>query len=639
MTAQVTAPTKRVPIPDLDPLSIRQAPDGATLKPLDAARQLTSVIEREGKGLWDDDRFFVELKGESGTDPRGSYKSNTLRFGSSSPRVLNLLADVVAFLLGQTMTLIYTVERDGEDPKPSSELVLKVLDLPEDALGKGRILEAQNNGEGDELDLTADTKDRTVRIYSYPLIAVGQPVRIVLEGEGYDKTLYEDNVDESWITDGYLEVPVLYSELKALPNGSALTLIYEVAMDQGAVKTHTSVPRRYTVKTAAAVEKPAIREVKDADDTSIANGGTTSKTPLTLEGTVAEGKKVDIYNGATPLDEATVRGTTWTFVTEELAHEKYDFTAKEQGADGQQSDPWTVIVGAVSTDKPVIDAVTEMSGAAVPSGTTTLSAAVKLHIKAGQNEEVEFLVNDVPKGTEFADAQGDLKYDLTHLGLEEQDLTVKGVASGLVSDRWTIIRKMAASDGTLAITAAKDLQRKETLRGGATTANTIILQGTAKPATNVTVHDVFTSIKTVESDRNGYWRILLPDLRVHYYHFALSAADAKPPMLWAMTVLAVGTPIINRVANLTGTTLIPPYGEISEAAFTVHGDGPANGRLTLHELLSDVSTPVTVDAYGKWQHTQHATAGSREYHYVTSVPGGGTPKSNLYRVRKVASAK
>ncbi|MFJ2366852.1 hypothetical protein ACIPIN_24665 [Pseudomonas sp. NPDC087697] len=746
MTAQETVPKTRAAIPaPLEKSSIRQALNGSDLDPKDVyttnPNRLTAEIKRWEQGLLESDTFFVTLTGWNGTEPRGSYTSPTLQFGPPILRTLNLDVSVVAFNLGKKIKVQYTVNRVGETSVPSEVLELDVLELSADALEKGRILEAQDGGNGPELDLTTNTEDRTLRIENWPLIAIGQWCWVVLKGKttgggDYDKTLFKGQVAQDWITLGYIERPVPYSELKELVNGSDLTLEYKVAFDQvdDVDKAHGSQVRSYTVKTEAVEVKPAITAVTDSKDVPIADNGTTTDTTVKLSGTVATGEKVDIYDGTTLLGEATTTGTAWTYEAKNLTPKAYAFKAKgkygslpesnirnvtvqavevkpeitavtdskdvpiaDNGtttdttvklsgtvAEGETVDiydaatllgeaittgtTWTyeaknltpkayafkakgkygslpesnirnVTVRAVSTDKPDINSVTELTGAPVPHGTTTFSASVKLRIKAGASEEVEFFVNGVSKGKYFADDQGDLTQELTGLGLEEQDLTVKGVASGLVSDIWTVIRKMAASDGTLTITASKGPQRKEIPRGGATTADTITLQGTAKRATNVTVLDVFTTLRTIESDRNGYWSISLSSLKAQYYHFALSAPGAEPPMLWPLAVFAVGTPIIESVSELEGNT-IPPYGETSKRALTLRGTGAVDGEINIHELLSGRTFKASkIDAQGRWEEADIIVEEPREYHYVASAPGEGTPKSNLYRVRKIAPTK
>jgi|GEM_PF-874834 len=752
MTVQVIAPGKTSvtgpnPIPDpLERPGIKEAKGSLILDPKEVyttnPNRLTAEIKRTLQGLLETDGLVVTLTGWNKDEPRGSYISNDgkpLPFGPQFLRSVNLGVQVVAFNLRQKIKVEYTVSRDGEDPVPSLELELDVLDIKPEDLNPGAILGKDNEDIGPVLDLTTDTDDRTVRIYTWPLIAIGQWFWIVLKGKDkngdpYELTLFKGQVEQDLITLGYIEVPVLYSWLKLLGDGTALTLMYKVAFDQveDESKANLSEVRSYTVKGAAvvaptiggvqdaegtsllnpgttsktplkltgtvaagkkvdifngtnklgeatttgdtwefgteelspdtyefkaveqgvggpesatwpvtvtAVVAPTIGGVQDAEGTSLLNPGTTSKTPLKLTGTVAAGKKVDIFNGTNKLGEATTTGDTWEFGTEELSPDTYEFKAVEQGVSGPESASWTVTVQPVETEKPVIESAKDSSNNDVPHESITEATTLDLTIKAGKFEQLRILLNGVPGDQAPANGDGVLHYRLAGLKPGDQNITVMGITSELVSVVYNVFVVAGPSDGKLAIIAAKDAQHDQVLRGGAMTTTTITLTGTAQPSARVTISDVFTVLKTVVADLNGYWRLTLDDLKVHYYHLALSAEDAVPPMLWWLAVFDVGTPIIERATDLAGTTLIPPYGETSGRAFTLSGVGPANGTLTLHELLSEVETLVNVDAEGKWKHTIHIDQPVREYHYVAFVPGGAMSKSNLYRVRKVAPAQ
>ncbi|WP_285380089.1 hypothetical protein, partial [Pseudomonas sp. efr-133-R2A-59] len=312
---------------------------------------------------------------------------------------------------------------------------------------------------------------------------------------------------------------------------------------------------------------------------------------------------------------------------------------KEQGAGGQQSEPWTVTVQPVQTESPVIESAQDSSNNDVPHESITEATVLDLTIKAGKLEQLRILLNGVPGDQAATNGDGVLYYQLEGLRPGDQNITVKGIVSGLESQIYNVFVVPGPSDGKLVIIAAKDAQGKPVLPAGAITTTKITFTGTAQPSATVTLSDVFDELKTVVADLNGYWRLTLIGLNVHNYHLSLSAENAESPMLWGLAVLAVGTPVIELATDLAGTTIIPPYGETPGQAFTLSGVGPANGMLTLHELLSDVEITVNADAQGKWTSAIHIGPELREFHYVASAPGEGSPKSNLYRVRKVEPAK
>lgn len=239
MTVQETAPKTLAAIPDpLEELGIRQAPDGINLQPMEIHNtgRLTAEIKRALQNLLETDTFSVKVTGES-TDPRGSYESFTLKFGATALRALNLDPKLVAFNLRQKIKVKYTVNRDGETSVTSSELELNVPDLLPEDLKAGVLFGKDDDGTGPELDLITDPEDRTVHIDLWPLIAIGQWCWIVLKGKNadgsdYELTLFKGQVDADWITQGYIEVRVLYSELSLLGDGSVLTVQYKIAFDQ-----------------------------------------------------------------------------------------------------------------------------------------------------------------------------------------------------------------------------------------------------------------------------------------------------------------------------------------------------------------------------------------------------------------------
>jgi hypothetical protein len=651
MTAQEITPKTRVagPIPDpLEKPGIRQAPNGIDLNPLEVHKtgRLTAEIKRLSQGLLETDEFFVKLTGWNSVEPKGSYTSPTLQFGPPNLRALNLELSVVAFNLGQKITVEYTVNRTDKTPVTSGELELNVLDLPEDALEKGRILEAQDDGDGTELDLTTDTEDRTLHIVNWPLINVGQPCWVISKGENrdgspYEKTVFLGFVDKPWKDDTHIEVPVPYSELKELANGSELTIEYKVAFDQvdDETKAHGSMVRKYTVKAAAVEVKPAITAVTDSNNVPVDDKGETTDTTLKLTIKAGAKEELEFFVNDAP------KGKFFTDEQGDLTHPQTDLEPGEQilkvvgVVSGLVSNIWTITVQPVQTEAPEIKSVEDTTGNDVPHESITIATTLNLTIQAGKNELLRILVNDDPEGTAFAGSDGVLYYPLENLGLDEQGIQVEGVVSGLKSKIWTVFVKPGPSDGKLKITAAKGPQRKDILQGGATTATTIMLQGTAEPGKSVNVSDVFSVLKTVQSDQHGYWALPLSDLNVHYYHLALSVPDADSPMLWPLAVFADGTPIIESVSELAGNT-IPPYGETSKRGLTLRGTGAVAGEINIHELLSGRTFKASkVDAQGRWEETDLIVEEPREYHYVASAPGVGTSKSNLYRVRKVASTK
>lgn len=403
MTAQEDAPKIRSDFPDT-PVKpgIRPAPVGNSLDPMlvhnGGVKQLRAEIKRSEQGFRETDGVVARLKGWNADEKRGSYISNKgdpLPFGPANLRALNLDPEVVAFNLNQMIEVDYTVYRDGEGPVTSEVLELKVLDLPPEELKAGVIFGKDDDGTGPVLDLTTDTDDRTVRIDIWPLIAEGQWLWIVLKGEdkngdSYELTLFEEQVDQDLITLRYIEAIVLFSELKLFGDGTDATLQYKVAFDQvdDESKANLSEVRSYTVKATAVEVKPEITAATDSKGDPLTNPDTTTGTTVNLSGTVAEGEKVEIYDGDTLLDEAITADAAWTYEAKNLSQTVHTFKAKGKYGSLPESNIWTVTVQPVQTESPVIESAQDSSNNDVPHESITKATALDLKIKADRKSVV-----------------------------------------------------------------------------------------------------------------------------------------------------------------------------------------------------------------------------------------------------------
>ncbi|MGE8178969.1 hypothetical protein [Pseudomonas fluorescens] len=170
---------------------------------------------------------------------------------------------------------------------------------------------------------------------------------------------------------------------------------------------------------------PTIDEVKDVAGTTIGDTVTTNKTPLTLTGTVADGQKVDIYDGANKLGEATITAPgKWAFKTSVLSSLKaYAFKAVEQGVGGTESATRTVAVtegprwiySAYANGTPVDD------GASVR--TTNLSLAGGL--PPGTAQYLEIWDKDSRLGTIPLPQNQQWSYQVADVRPKEYSFTVK----------------------------------------------------------------------------------------------------------------------------------------------------------------------------------------------------------------------
>ncbi|WP_347903651.1 hypothetical protein [Pseudomonas purpurea] len=372
MTVQVTAPAKRLALPDpLPPLTVKQAPDNQNLDPLRVDRDEALTAEIPTEGLESTDQFYIDVVGAPGTHPDASYTLGPIPLGGVRPREVNLRASIVALLLKKLVTLSYRIVR-GAQEKPSEPLELRVSAL-EVKVPVARILEAQGNGHGFELDLTSGTRDLTARLDRWPLLAKDQLVWVTLKGkdaEGNDHILAllappAGTVSQRWEDLGYHELPIDRGYLAKLGHDTTLTIEQRVACDRvnDADAAVVFADRIYAVKNY----KLAITKVTDSQDRLVADESETTDTTLKLEGTAQKGARVDIYVGPDVVATDVAVDGKWKAELSGLTLNTHVIKAV---AGGQDSNIWSVTValrepavkeanGSASLNP--VDAVTELT--------------------------------------------------------------------------------------------------------------------------------------------------------------------------------------------------------------------------------------------------------------------------------------
>ncbi|TVT83860.1 hypothetical protein [Pseudomonas sp. H3(2019)] len=498
MTAQVTAPQTRAPIPDLDPLTVEPVLNDSDLDSINTSLRFRALIPTEK--LLPSDKFYVEIAGEPGTPDGGQYKSEPLSLGSRNPRIVNLKKEVVAFLLGKKMMVTYTIVRDSEDDKTSEPpLELNVLPLPKSELKAALIREAENDGNGPGLDLTGSSNDLTLRLGIWPLIAEKQRCWARLEGKKAGDVdhpltvLLSEPVDGAWITRGYREVKVPYDYFRALLNGSPLKVIVRVALNQedDEDQAFDFEERVYTVKNVAEVVKPAITQVTDSKDNLVADKGETTDTTLKLEGTAGEGATVEIFVGTDSKGTVTAEGGVWKHELTELSPGTHEIKAV---ASGQDSNTWTV---KVNEDAVIlaITAMTDSKGASIANNWATIDTTVKL-----KGTVAEGGVVDVYDGAALL---GEARTIGTQWEFDASELSVKRYAfkakkrdgSQPESDIWSV------TVGTPYISTGS------TPNGERSPTEAVSLAGIAKPDQMVVFYYQGNELTRTQASPNGGWAV------------------------------------------------------------------------------------------------------------------------------------
>ena len=367
---------------DLPAPSIKENPDNTNLNPVAVKDTLTVIVDYV---MEPDDRISVTWTGAAGTPAEGSYTTGFVEAGSTGPREIPLRNSMVAFNLGKTVTLTYTVIRGSSAPMTSLPLTLNVLPLAQGALPRPFIAQAPGNGTGQVLDVSNLT-EFTLRMNGWPLIAFGQYVWLRLKGTNADGSVFNlmywkaptNNVSQPWIIYGFHAQNFSANRLKRLKDGSTLTLEFKAALDRNLddAQAMTFALRTYIIRTRAETT-PVIESVKDSSDQEIPNGGNTDQTNVTVTGTTMAGEEVEVFDGE--ISRGTVRadsGGRWELPATELTNGSHVFTAKALDGSGEVSNKWTINIASLLLQPPSIKEAPDNTNLNPIAGRDRLTAVV-----------------------------------------------------------------------------------------------------------------------------------------------------------------------------------------------------------------------------------------------------------------------
>ncbi|MDR9861387.1 Ig-like domain-containing protein [Pseudomonas baetica] len=203
------------------------------------------------------DTLSVIWQGATGAPPNGSYTSPQ-RLVSAGLEIA-VPRSVLAYSLGKPVTVTYVIDREGV-PTTSLTLTLNILALPATALISPKIVEADDNNFLDVMAL--EGKDATIHGLLHTLIEAGQQVWMSVEGKKVDGSVHNlpiwnggnDQVNTTWVNQGFWPVALPNSYLKELGHGTALTIKYKVSMDKSNNPATAAVfpDRLYTIKAVPA---------------------------------------------------------------------------------------------------------------------------------------------------------------------------------------------------------------------------------------------------------------------------------------------------------------------------------------------------------------------------------------------------
>ncbi|MHC8391731.1 hypothetical protein ACYZTM_27815 [Pseudomonas sp. MDT2-39-1] len=331
---------------ELERPTIQQAPNNTSLDPLAAQQALTAIIPPAG--LLPTDLLSVTWTGAPGTPDEGSHTTVPQPI-SLIGLIIALPTSLIAFSLGKTITVFFTITRGNAPAQPSKPLTLNVLPLVLGDAYRPKLKQAANNGEGPELHLKDLTAAGLMWFSDWPFIALGQYVWLTLSGTKANGDSYHQVIwaapfaftNQGWIDNGFFEALAPYAELMELKDGSTLTVEFKAALgrSQDEAQALAFPIRTYTVKALIEV-RPEITSVKDPQSVEIPNGETTIHTSVTLSGTASAGQKVEIFDGPTTKGIADVGSNgIWTHSVTGLSVASHSFTAKALYGSGLVSTP------------------------------------------------------------------------------------------------------------------------------------------------------------------------------------------------------------------------------------------------------------------------------------------------------------
>jgi len=348
----------------LPPPSVKEA-NGNSLDPVDAKDALTVVVKQYDHMLGTD-QLSVTWAGTAGA---GSHTTDPEEVGVIGDKEVPIPPAVLAFNLGRTVTVTYTVIRPNRAAgTPSEPFPLNVRDITQGNLPTPLIREAANVGAGPELDLASFAGDASLTVAPWPLIALDQKIWLRCEGTKADGTKHTitlqtaTGVTAEEVRAGLLK-PVPRGQLQLLRDRSDLAIVLEVTFNAAPDITEaiTFPLRTYSIKSVA-LDTPLITSVKDPDDTLISDGGYTFATTVKLTGEATPNTKVEIFDNDEykKTAEVDVNGL-WNDTLSGLGIASHSFTARAILRNNPVSPPWRfTVVQAMTIDTSVAVLSTRM---------------------------------------------------------------------------------------------------------------------------------------------------------------------------------------------------------------------------------------------------------------------------------------
>nr|WP_225929983.1 hypothetical protein [Pseudomonas botevensis] len=590
------------------------------------------------------DVITVTFTGATGTPAGGSHTAAPKTVAVLGEQEIALANSPLAFNLGKGVTVSYTVKQGNAAPIPSPSRPLVVAPLTLGPTYASKILQAANNGDGPELDVSAITT--TVRTHSpnWPLIALKQYVWLRFRGTqssgaAYDKFIFQPPgsvTNPGWVTSDYeYNVPAaVVNEIKGLKHGSSFTVEFKAGLSgtQQEADAVTFPVRTYTIK---AVEdlKPAITRAEDSRGTEIAPGGITADPVVKLTGTAAKDQKLEVFDGTTSKGQATANASgLWELRMTALSVAAHTFRARALYGSNLESEARTLTVTALIA--PTLVNVLDAAGTPVPEGGVTTSTTLKLSGKASNGQRVEIFDGNgsgaVSKGIATAHATtGDWEHTIT-VAAGARRLYAKSLYHS--SDTYSDVRNLSVVAATApTITSVKGLPSNVEIPNGGTIIETaVLLTGSAAQSQKVEVFDGTTSKgEATANATSGVWTLNVSPLSQGLHSFKAKAlydpgVESDPRTL---TVVALIDPTITSIKDNWGTEILNnALTKATTLAFT--GKATANMTVELRDKGVVIVPLINVGSTGEWTHTlSNPTRGTHSY--TVKAKYGNSPESSV----------
>ncbi|PMW31173.1 hypothetical protein C1X47_06565, partial [Pseudomonas sp. MPR-R2A2] len=602
-------------IGQLLPPAVKEADGGTRLDPLNAQTHLTAVVNYDGMLVGD--QITAIWTGADGTLPEGSHTTAPWPVTTLGPQEIPLEPKVVAFSLGKAVTVNYKVTRGSSSPMPSDSLTLSVLPLPENVLDKPLILQAADNGEGAEFDVSQLTDNAVIQVNAWPFIALKQFVWLRVQGTNNDDSPYAQTfwqpplsqTNETWITQGFYTHPIPFNELKNLRDGSELKVEFKAGLS-GSQDENNALPfqvRTYTVKAVEDV-KPAITRLTDSNGDEIAEGGSTVDTSITLTGTASKGQKIDVLDGTVSKGQPTADSGTgvWTLLVSGLSAGAHSFTAKALYGSGQSSAPRTLTVAVAVT--PAIDSVTDSKGP-VAQGGITFDRSVTVTGKASPNQKVRLLDGTNSLGEPTANGSGIWTQVVSALTVKAYSLKALALyGEGEESaPPFTFTVAVAVTPAIDSVTDSKG----PVAQGGITFDRSVTVTGKASPNQKVRLLDGTTSLGEPTANGSGIWTQVVSALTVKAYSLKALALygegeESAPP--FTFTVAVEDKPTIDSVKGSPSGVEIPNSGTSFETSVTLTGTASKGQKVQVLDGTTPKGQPTADATTGIWTLTDTGLA-------------------------------